>query len=114
LPKAVVRHQGDWRSFVAAARWDRHETYVLVMTHDHHLDLEIIQDVVKRPARYVGLIGSATKWARFRQSLEKRQFTADEIDRVVCPIGLTQGGKAPQEIAISAAAQLLALHYESR
>ena len=55
-----------------------------------------------------GLIGSATKWARFRSRLKALGHDPAEIARITCPIGI-QGitGKEPEVIAISVAAQLL-------
>jgi xanthine dehydrogenase accessory factor len=83
------------------------------MTHSHFLDEEIISDVVARPARYIGLIGSNTKWERFSMRLEKRGLESESLKRVVCPIGTSKCGKAPKEVAISFANQLLSLHYDA-
>jgi xanthine dehydrogenase accessory factor len=113
LPAGVIKHVCDWRSFVATAPWDRQRTYVAVMTHDHALDLEIIADVVVRPARFIGLIGSTTKWDRFRHRLAAQGVAPDELARVRCPIGIGALGKAPREVAVSIAAQLLALHHDA-
>lgn len=112
LASGVVPHLEDPRSFIEAAEWDRDRTYVVVMTHDHQLDLEIVHEVCRRPARFVGLIGSATKWARFQQRLAALGSGPDEIARVRCPIGIGAFGKAPREVAISAAAQLLQIRHE--
>ena len=100
-------HPSSWSEFVESALWSNERTFVAVMTHRHDLDEEIIRHVASRPARYIGLIGSRAKWARFRQRLEQRGIAADALDRVRCPIGLPVGGKAPQEVAISIAAELL-------
>lgn len=81
---------------------------VLVMTHSHALDLEIVARAVRRGVfPYIGLIGSERKWARFRQRLAQRGFTEEEIARVRCPIGATETSKEPRAIAISTAAELL-------
>lgn len=83
----------------------------LVMTHSHQLDLEICDRILKRgDAAFVGLIGSATKKARFVSGLKARGHGPQALDRLVCPIGLAQiPGKQPMAIAVSVAAQLLAL-----
>jgi len=58
--------------------------------------------------RYVGLIGSATKRARFFSRLRARGLGEVELARLTCPIGIAgAGGKHPAEIAIAVAAQLL-------
>jgi xanthine dehydrogenase accessory factor len=83
---------------------------VLVMTHDHQLDLELVEAALRRPFRFVGLIGSATKRARFEKRLAQRGLGQAAIDRLVCPIGLPGiGSKHPAEIAVAVVAQLLAL-----
>ncbi len=81
----------------------------LVMTHDHALDYRIVSAcLARKDMRFVGLIGSATKAARFRSRLARDGFAGGTIARLVCPIGLPEtGGKLPAEIAISVAAQLL-------
>ncbi len=82
---------------------------VLVMTHDHALDFELVAAALARPDfPFVGLIGSATKRARFLRRLAASGLPAGSIARLVCPIGLHGvGGKLPAEIALSVAAQLL-------
>lgn len=56
----------------------------------------------------IGLIGSDTKWARFRHRLARDGFRNEDIAAVICPIGIPGvGGKRPAEIAISVAARLL-------
>ncbi len=111
IPASVVRHEEPWDVFAARAAWDARRTYVAVMTHRHDLDQDIIAFAVQKPARYVGLIGSKTKWARFRQRLEARGTTAQQLARVQCPMGVEIGGKSPQEVAVSIAAGLLQVHH---
>jgi xanthine dehydrogenase accessory factor len=88
---------------------------VLIMSFSHAEDLDIVAACLKRQRErgdlpYVGLIGSATKWATFRHRLEERGFSAEELAHVTCPIGLPGiAGKEPEVIAVSVAAQLLQL-----
>ncbi len=86
--------------------------HFLVMTHSHDLDEEIVAAILARDDfSYCGLIGSATKAARFRTRLKQRGLTEEQIKRLTCPIGIDGlHGKAPAEIAISVAAQILKLH----
>ncbi|HEY1690844.1 MAG TPA: xanthine dehydrogenase accessory protein XdhC [Polyangiaceae bacterium] len=111
LPEGVRRHAVPWDAFVSEAAWDEARTYVAIMTHRHDVDEAIVADVVGRPARYLGLIGSTVKWRRFRDRLESRGLAKEALDRIKCPIGLDVGGKAPQEVAISVAAELLSVHH---
>jgi xanthine dehydrogenase accessory factor len=83
------------------------ETLVLVMTHNHALDLEIVARALPRGFAYLGLIGSERKWARFRARLEQRGLTEAQLATVRCPIGISKHSKEPSAIAISVAAELL-------
>jgi xanthine dehydrogenase accessory factor len=79
--------------------------FYLVMTHSHALDLEIVARALQRTdARFIGLIGSETKAAKFRARLNARGV---DSSRLVCPIGLFKAGKHPAEVAVSVVAQLL-------
>ena len=81
---------------------------VLVMTHSHALDLELVLRALRRGTfPFVGLIGSERKWARFRQRLAQRGLDAEAIDAVHCPIGVPQTAKDPAAIALSTATQLV-------
>jgi xanthine dehydrogenase accessory factor len=82
---------------------------VVVMTHSHALDQQVVEAALRRPELgYVGLIGSLTKRARFLQRLSARGLPPEALVRLTCPIGI-EGipGKLPAEIAIAVAAQLL-------
>ncbi len=83
--------------------------FVLVMTHSHALDLDIIVQALQRPdLAYVGLIGSATKRARFESRIKAMGGSHESLSRLVCPIGLAGiHGKEPATIAASVAADLL-------
>ncbi|MEM7305633.1 MAG: xanthine dehydrogenase accessory protein XdhC [Planctomycetota bacterium] len=84
------------------------ETLVLVMTHSHALDLDVLERALRRePFPYLGLIGSGRKWERFRKRLAQRGFNDDQIARVTCPIGASKTSKDPRAIAVSTAAELL-------
>ncbi|MBC7179561.1 MAG: XdhC family protein, partial [Roseovarius sp.] len=71
------------------------------------LDLELCHQLLRRPFASAGLIGSATKWARFRQRLAALGHTDAQISRISCPIGDPNLGKHPQAIALGVAAALL-------
>jgi len=79
--------------------------FYLVMTHSHALDFEIVERaLLRKDARFVGMIGSETKAAKLRARLGARGVDAS---RLVSPIGLFKAGKHPAEVAVSAVAQLL-------
>jgi xanthine dehydrogenase accessory factor len=111
LPAEVRRHPVPWDVFARDSPWSAERTYVAIMTHRHDVDEAIVADVVGRQAKYLGLIGSTTKWRRFRERLEARGVPAQALERVKCPIGADIGGKSPPEVAISIAAELLGVHH---
>jgi xanthine dehydrogenase accessory factor len=71
--------------------------------------LALCEQVLRRgDFRYLGLIGSASKRARFERRLRDGGIAQSDIDRLTCPIGVPGiPGKTPAEIAIGVAAQLL-------
>jgi xanthine dehydrogenase accessory factor len=92
---------------VACAAAVGEDSAVVILTHDHGLDYRLTAAALGSRARFVGLIGSRTKRARFLSRL-----AADGVDhaRLTCPIGLPGiPGKEPEVIAIATLAQLLML-----
>ncbi|MFT4924518.1 MAG: xanthine dehydrogenase accessory factor [Phenylobacterium sp.] len=87
-------------------------SYAIVMTHNHALDFDLCQHILKRgDFAYLGLIASDTKWRRFQQRFSHRDIDEAQIKRMQCPIGLPQvTGKKPMEIAVAIAGQLIELY----
>ncbi len=83
--------------------------FFLVMTHSHALDLRLVEGILRRgDFRYLGLIGSATKRARFERRLIDRGLPREALRRLTCPIGVAGiEGKRPAEIAVAVAAEIL-------
>ncbi|MFM2389249.1 MAG: xanthine dehydrogenase accessory protein XdhC [Pseudomonadota bacterium] len=79
----------------------------LVMTFSHALDLDLCHRLLGHGFRRLGLIGSATKWARFRSRLAALGHAPLAIAQIDCPIGNPALGKHPQAIAIGVAAGFL-------
>lgn len=83
------------------------ETEHLVLTYSHALDLELCHRILAHGFARLGLIGSATKAARFRARLHDLGHLLAEIQRIACPIGDTSLGKHPHAIALGVATELL-------
>ncbi len=79
----------------------------LVLTYSHTLDLSLCNALLVHGFSFAGLIGSATKWARFRSRLRALGHDPVAIDRITCPIGDPALGKHPQMIAVGVASELL-------
>ncbi len=89
------------------------QSRVLIMSFSHAEDLDIVAACLARQRErgdlpFVGLIGSQTKWASFRQRLQARGYAEAELAHVTCPIGVAGVvGKEPEVIAAAVAAQLM-------
>ena len=83
------------------------ETHHLILTYSHALDLEICHQLLQHNFATAGLIGSKTKWARFKKRLSELNYTFEQINTIICPIGEPSFGKSPYEIAIGVASMLL-------
>jgi xanthine dehydrogenase accessory factor len=79
----------------------------LVLTYSHALDLELCHRLLTHGFASLGLIGSQTKWARFRSRLRALGHSDPQITRIRCPIGDPALGKHPQAIAIGVAQEIL-------
>ena len=85
------------------------DAMIVVMTHSHPLDFDITLAALRRRSfDFVGLIGSETKRARFISFARQMRLPEGDLERLVCPIGITEiKGKEPAVIAAALAAQLL-------
>lgn len=79
----------------------------LVLTYSHALDLELCHRLLTHGFGSLGLIGSETKWARFRSRLRALGHPPERIARITCPIGDPSLGKHPQAIAVGVAAEFM-------
>ena len=106
-PDAIRRSAVDGAEGEIAAA--RPGSFFLVLTHDHGLDLRIVEAALRRDdAGFVGLIGSKSKRERFRHRLLQRGLSEERLARLHCPVGLPGiAGKQPEVIALAVVAQLL-------
>lgn len=81
------------------------DQYVLIVTHDHALDEALCAVWLEKPAAWVGVIGSATKLAKFRLRLAAQGLGDASIARLRGPVGLDLGAETPAEIGVSIAAE---------
>ncbi|MCK0095246.1 xanthine dehydrogenase accessory protein XdhC [Yoonia sp. F2084L] len=79
----------------------------LILTYSHEIDLALCHAVLNHDFHSVGLIGSATKWARFRSRLAALGHSHAQISRIACPIGDPRLGKHPAEIALGVATAMI-------
>ncbi len=103
-PGVALRVHPDPAALVAEAP---REAEHLILTFSHALDLELCHRLLAHGFAGAGLIGSASKWARFRSRLAALGHGDAQIARIRCPIGDPRLGKHPQAIAVGVAAGLL-------
>lgn len=91
-------------------------SYYIIMTHNHQMDFDINQAILKRgDFGYCGLIASDTKWRRFQQRFQHRDINPEQVARMNCPVGLSQvPGKLPTEVAVSIAAEIIGLYQQQK
>lgn len=86
--------------------------YVIIVSRDHQRDEQALASAIRRPHRYLGMIGSRRKvhtvLQRVLRRYDERGKPRPDLSRVRAPIGLALGGRTPPEIAVSIAAQLVA------
>jgi xanthine dehydrogenase accessory factor len=107
FPAEASRLLEDGPEAIGHLPFDDRRTYCAVMTHSHRDDEEVVRLLLDRPVRYLGLIGSKTKWARFRQRYLGRGIAEERLARVRCPVGLELAAETPEEIAVSIVAELV-------
>ena len=84
--------------------------YIVIITRGHLFDEEILYWSLSTPAKFIGMIGSTRKTQLTFASLKSKGIITDQLKRVTSPIGLPIGSRTPEEIAISIAGQLIAVH----
>ena len=84
-------------------------TYLVIVTRGHKDDMRVLRWAVGTEARYIGMIGSKRKVLSVYKALEAEGIPAERFRRVHAPIGLEIGALTPEEIAISIAAELIAV-----
>ncbi len=108
FPEAEALHVGDWEKVLEELPVDP-SSYVVIVTRGHQFDLVCLRFALKSRARYIGLIGSRRKIRLFFEKLESEGVDPAEFARVSAPVGLDIGSETPEEIAVSIAAELIAV-----
>jgi len=81
------------------------DTWVLIVTHGHAQDLDVLRALVGQPLAWLGAIASKRKVGKFFALLEDEGVPREQLDRISAPVGLDIGAQTPAEIAISVAAE---------
>ncbi len=87
-------------------RIDR-SSYLVIVTRGHKCDEIVLEQAVKTPARYIGMIGSRRKTLTLQEKLRQRGISKESLDKVYSPVGLAVGAITPEEIALSIVCELI-------
>lgn len=88
--------------------------YIVILTHKHTHDFEVLEQLMHRPVRYLGMVGSRAKVAKAFQQLRDKGTSEEIIKNIHSPVGIEIGANTPAEIAVSIAAELVAVRNQSR
>lgn len=91
----------------------RSNAYVIIVTRGHRDDMRVLRLLADSPARYVAMIGSKRKVIAVLKELEKEGIPASRFARLHAPMGLEIGAVTPEEIAVSVAAEMIAVRRQA-
>jgi xanthine dehydrogenase accessory factor len=94
--------------FLAQAHVDK-RTVICGLTHDPKFDVPLLKTALGTPAAYIGAMGSRRTHEKRTKQLLAEGFTKDDVARISGPVGLDIGARTPEEVAVSIAAEIIAL-----
>ncbi|MGW1728184.1 XdhC family protein [Streptomyces sp. NPDC002306] len=86
-------------------------TVICVLTHDPKFDVPLLEEALRRPAAYVGAMGSRRTHDDRMRRLVEAGLTERERSRLRSPVGLDLGARTPEEVAVSVAAEIVAVRW---
>jgi len=106
FPQAVYTVLGSYTDISEHIKITEND-YAVIVTRGHQADFEVLEQVLRTDASYVGVIGSRHKIAATFERLIEAGITEEACKRIHTPIGLPIKGETPAEIAISIAGELI-------
>jgi xanthine dehydrogenase accessory factor len=101
----------DWpHRYLAGVETDG-RSVICVLTHDPKFDVPLLEIALRKPAAYVGAMGSRRTHDDRVARLREAGLSEDELARLRSPIGLDLGARTPEETAVSIAAELIELRW---
>jgi len=108
FPEAAEIHAAEYEDVFPALTVNE-TTYMVIVTRGHRDDMRVLRWAVNTPARYIAMIGSKRKTISVVKELEKEGLPRSAFEKVSAPMGLEIGAISPEEIAISVAAEMIAM-----
>lgn len=109
MPNADVRFAGSVKEAIAAHPVPE-DASIVVVTRSPELDVAILPDLIATPARYIGVMGSRTRWRSTREHLLASGINASDLDRLHVPIGLDLNAETLEEIAVSILSEVIKIN----
>ncbi len=83
--------------------------YVVIVTFAHKSDEQVLEQMLGKSMKYLGLMGSTKKIETIFGRLKQKGFTEEQLKKIHAPIGYPINSETPAEIAVSIAAQVVAV-----
>ena len=80
---------------------------IVILTHSHEHDRDVLENILKFATGYVGMIGSSRKVRTIFELLIEKGVEKEKLEQVHSPIGLDIAALTPQEIALSIMAEIV-------
>jgi xanthine dehydrogenase accessory factor len=101
----------DWPHRYLSGTTTDARTVICVLTHDPKFDVPLLEVALRRPASYIGAMGSRRTHEDRLARLREAGMTEPELARLRSPIGLDLGARTPEETAVAIAAELIQLRW---
>ena len=108
FPEAAEVHAAEYEEVFPALSISAN-SYVIIVTRGHRDDMRVLKLAASTPARYIAMIGSKRKVLNVVRELEREGFPREIFEHIYAPMGLDIGAISPEEIAISVAAEMIAV-----
>ena len=83
------------------------DSSIIVVTRSPEVDVRILPELVDTPARYIGVMGSRTRWRSTREQLVAAGVDESKLDRLHVPIGIDLNAETLEEIAVSILSEVI-------
>lgn len=113
FPQAQALHPGPYAKNLNKFPFIQ-PAYLIIVTHGHVTDLEVLRAVLDAQCEYLGMICSRKKKKEIFTILKEEGHSEKELERIHAPIGLDIGSKTPAEIAISILAEVIQRYQQKK
>lgn len=90
------------------------DTYFLVVTRGHRFDRACLEQILKKPYAYVGMMASRGRSALLKKQMAGDGFDRKALDEMYTPVGLSIHAETPEEIAVSIVAELIQIKNQTK